>query len=204
MSSRRPVASWRSGPVTRPLSERQTAAAILGLALIVGLAGDACHVAAGTTRYEWDGVPTIWRSAIWFPVALSVSVLAGAWLGERASGPASTRRNRAEAVTGAAVVLALYAVTALLNDVPATVSVVLVGAVGVAVWGWWDPSLRAFATGWVAAVLGTSAEIGVVALGAASYGSSTDGLAGVAPWLPFLYFAAGAVTAGLWSAVRDG
>ena len=51
----------------RDLSAAQTAAAIVVLALIVGLAGDACHVAAGTTRYEWEGVPAVWRSAIWFP-----------------------------------------------------------------------------------------------------------------------------------------
>ena len=45
------------------------------------------------------------------------------------------------------------------------------------------------------------AEIAVVAAGASSYGDSVDGLAGVAPWLPCLYFAAGAVAARLWSAL---
>ena len=100
--------------------------------------------------------------------------------------------------------LALYAVTALLNDTPATVSVVLVGAIAVAVWAWWDPSPGALAVATAAAVLGPLAEIAVVAAGASSYGESTDGLAGVAPWLPCLYFAAGAVAARLWSAVRHG
>lgn len=185
----------------RRLSPGQTAVTILALALVVGLAGDACHVAAGTTHYEWDGLPTVWRSALWFPLALAGSVLAGAWLSERAGSTAAKRRTRTDALGGAAVVLALYAVTALLNDVPATVSVVLVGAAAVAVWAWWDPSPGALAVACAAAVLGTASEIGVVALGAASYGEATDGLAGVAPWLPFLYFAAGAVTARLWSAI---
>ena len=188
----------------RELSAAQTAAVIVVLALIVGLAGDACHVAAGTTRYEWDGVPAVWRSAIWFPVALAGAVLAAAWLSERAAAPAVRVRSRADAVAGAAVVLALYAVTALLNDTPATVSVVLVGAIAVAVWAWWDPSPGALAVATAAAVLGPLAEIAVVAAGASSYGESTDGLAGVAPWLPCLYFAAGAVAARLWSTVRHG
>ena len=185
------------------LSEGRTAVAILVLALIVGLAGDACHVAAGTTTYEWDGVPVVWKSAIWFPVALSTSVLAAAWLSERAGTPAVRTRTRTDAVAGAAVVLALYAVTALLNDTPATVSVVLVGAIAVAVWAWWDPSPGALAVAAGAAVLGPLAEIAVVAAGAASYADPVDGLAGVAPWLPCLYFAAGAVAARLWSALRD-
>lgn len=189
----------------RPLSAGQTATAILVLAVIVGLAGDACHVAAGTTTYEWDGVPTVWRSAVWFPVALAGSVLTAAWLSERANTPPVKRRTRTDAVAGAAVVLALYAVTALLNDTPSTVSVVLVGAIAVAVWAWWDPSPGALTVAVAAAVLGPLAEIAVVAAGAASYGERVDGLAGVAPWLPCLYFAAGAVAARLWSAVkRDG
>jgi len=187
----------------RPLSAGRTAAAILVLALVVGLAGDACHVAAGTTRYEWDGIPTLWKSAIWFPVALSGAVLAAAWLSERAGTQAVRVRSRADAVAGAAVVLALYAVTALLNDVPTTVSVVLVGSIAVAVWAWWDPSPGALAVAAGAAVLGPLAEIAVVAAGASSYGDPVDGLAGVAPWLPCLYFAAGAVAARLWSAIAD-
>jgi hypothetical protein len=57
----------------RPLSPAATAAAIAALGFVVGLAGDACHVASGTTRYEWDGVPTIWRSAIWFPFLVAAA-----------------------------------------------------------------------------------------------------------------------------------
>ena len=47
-------------------------------------------------------------------------------------------------------------------------------------------------------MLGPLAEIGVVAIGAASYAPDASGLFGVAPWLPCLYFAAGAVASGLW------
>ena len=53
-----------------------------------------------------------------------------------------------------------------------------------------------------ATVLGRTAEILLVELGAATY--ADDGLAGVAPWLPCLYFAAGAVASGLWAAVSSG
>jgi hypothetical protein len=45
----------------------------------------------------------------------------------------------------------------------------------------------------------------LVAVGVASYAEDADGLGGVAPWLPCLYFAAGAVAARLWVAIaRDG
>jgi hypothetical protein len=177
--------------------------AVAGVGFVVGLAGDACHVASGTTRYEWAGVPEVWNSQVWFPFLVAGAVLAAAWSAERAGLPAVRRRGRVDAVTGAAVVLALYALTALLRDVPATVSVVLTGAIALAIWSWWDPSRGAFVVAAVAAVLGPAAEILLVAGDAASY--ADDGLAGVAPWLPCLYFAAGSVAAGLWAALaRDG
>ena len=186
----------------RELSPAATAAAVAVLGFAVGLAGDACHVASGTTRYEWTGVPEIWRSRAWFPVLLTGAVLLAAWSGERAGLPATRTRTRADAITGAALVLALYALTAVLKGQPATVSVVLTGALAVAVWSWWDPSPGAFAIAAAAAVAGPLAEIVLVSLDAASYAPDSDGLGGVAPWLPCLYFAAGAVASGLWSAVR--
>jgi hypothetical protein len=36
----------------------------------------------------------------------------------------------------------------------------------------------------------------------AHYAADTDGLGGVAPWLPSIYFAAGAVATRLWSALQ--
>ena len=99
----------------------------------------------------------------------------------------------------AALVLALYALTAVVDGEPATVSVVLCGAVAVAIWAWWDPAPVAFAVALSAAVLGPLAEIMLVELGAASY--ADDALFGVAPWLPCLYFGAGAVASGLWAAL---
>jgi hypothetical protein len=65
------------------------------------------------------------------------------------------------------------------------------------------PAATIFALGFAAAlagaVLGPAAEIVLVELGAASY--ADDALFGVAPWLPCLYFGAGAVASGLWAAV---
>ncbi|MCW2991194.1 MAG: hypothetical protein JWM73_1788, partial [Solirubrobacterales bacterium] len=114
------------------------------------------------------------------------------------------RRGPADAALGAALVLALYALTATLKGEPATVSVVLTGALAVAIWAWWDPSPRALAVALVAAVAGPLAEAAIMAAGAASYAPDSDGLLGVAEWLPCLYFAAGAVASGLWRAVSAG
>jgi hypothetical protein len=176
------------------------AVTIAALGFAVALAGDACHVAAGVTRYEWDGVPAIWRSQIWFPFLVAGAVLLAAWSGRRAGLPAARVRTRADVVTGAALVLALYAVTAVVDGEPATVSVVLCGAIACAIWSWWDPSAGAFVIALSAALLGPLVEIVLVELGAASY--ANDALFGVAPWLPCLYFGAGAVASGLWAAVE--
>ena len=187
------------------LGHRATALVIAALGAVIALAGDACHVASGTTHYDVDGMPTVWRSAIWFPFAVAAAVVAGAWVAERAAVPAARLRTRADIPAGAAAVLALYALTAVLRHQPMTVSVVLTAALAVLIWAWWDPSPGALVVAVVAAVLGPLAEIAVSATGLAHYASDADGLGGVAPWLPCIYFAAGAVTSRLWAAVgRDG
>ena len=187
----------------RPLGPAATAAAIAALGFAVGLAGDACHVTSGTTHYEWDGVPAIWRSAVWFPLLVAGAVVGAAWISERQSArlPPVRQRARGDVIAGAAAVLALYALTAALKGEPTTVSVILTGSIAVAIWRWWDPSPGALVVGLAAAVAGPLVEIGVVAAGAAGYAEDSDGLAGVAPWLPCLYFAAGAVASRLWRAV---
>jgi hypothetical protein len=185
------------------MSVRKTIGTILLLGAAVALAGDACHVASGTTHYKWD-VPAIWRSAFWFPILVAAGVLALAITGRDLAPrfPATRARTRVDVLPAAAAVLALYALTAVVHDQPDTVSVVLTGAVAVVIWGVWDPSPGAALGGAVAAVTGPLAEIAIVALGAAAYGPDSDQLAGVAPWLPCLYFAAGAVAFRLWNALQ--
>jgi hypothetical protein len=185
------------------VSTRATTATIVLLGAAVALAGDACHVASGTTHYKWD-LPAIWRSAFWFPVLVAGGVLALSLTGRdlRARLPAARLRTRADVLPAAAAVLALYALTAVVHDQPDTVSIVLTGALAAVIWGVWDPSPGAALGGAIAAVTGPLAEILIVALGAAAYGPDSDQLAGVAPWLPCLYFAAGAVAFRLWSALQ--
>ena len=183
---------------------RSIAAKVFALGFVVSLAGDACHVASGTTRYEWDGVPELWNSAIWFPFLVAFGLVGLAALGRGSSLEPARRRALADVPVGAGAVLALYALTAVLRGQPDTVSVVLVGALAVVIWAWWDPSPGAALGGALAAVSGPLVEIGIVQVGAASYASDVDGLFGVAPWLPGLYFAAGAVAFRLWNALEPG
>jgi hypothetical protein len=190
-------------PRDRPLTPAATGGAIAVLGFVVGLAGDACHVASGTTRYAWTALPLIWESRAWFPFLIAAAVTSGAWLAHRAGLPAVRSRTRADVVIGAAAVLALYALTAALRHQPGTVSVVLTGSIALALWAWWDASPGAFAVATIAAILGPLTEIVLVALDAASYAPDADGLGGVAPWLPCLYFGAGAVASGLWAAVAQ-
>jgi hypothetical protein len=188
------------------LRRSATPAAIAALGFAVALAGDACHVASGTTRYDWTGVPEIWRSRLWFPFLVAAAVLLAAWMGRRADLP-GRRRDGRDVVLGAAAVLGLYALTAVLRGQPATVSVILCGALAALIWAWWDTSPSAFVIAAGAAIAGPLAEILLTSAGAASYAADSDDLAGVAPWLPCLYFAAGAVASGLWvpmeRALRD-
>jgi hypothetical protein len=197
------TAPVRTPARSRPLGTTATAGAIGALGFAVGLAGDACHVASGTTEYEWDAMPAIWKSAIWFPFLVAGGVVLAAWLGNRQGLPEARERTRHDVIPGAAAVLALYALTAVLRGEPTTVSVTLTAALAVLIWWWWDPSLGALLVGLGAAVAGPLVEIGVVAAGAASYADDSEGLAGVAPWLPCLYLAAGAVASGLWRAIAE-
>jgi hypothetical protein len=188
---------------SRSLSPLVTGLVIFALGFVGSLAGDACHVTSGTTMYLWPGVPTLWQSALWFPFLVGGAVLGAARSG-RAALP-KRRRTRLDALAGTAAVLALYALTASLRGQPSTVSVVLCGAVAVLIWAWWDPSRGALVLALTASVVGPLAEIGIVALGASRYAADASALAGVAPWLPCLYFGAGAVASGLWRVVvHDG
>jgi hypothetical protein len=177
-------------------SRRRSTFGVFALGFVVALAGDATHVASGTTRYLWD-LPAIWRSAIWFPFAVGAAVVLAAHAAERFAPPPHKTHSLAEAVQGAAIVAALYALTAVVHEEPPMVTVTLTAAIALSIALWWDPSPRALATGAAAAILGPLAEIGVVAAGASEYTASADDLWGVAPWLPCLYFAAGAVASGL-------
>lgn len=182
---------------------RSTAARIFAIGFVVSLLGDACHVASATTRYEWDGVPVIFKSAVWFPFLVAAGVLGLALAGHRSGLARSRGRTRADVPAAVAAVLAIYALTALLPGQPDTVSVTLTGALGVLVWAWWDPSPGAALSGAIAAIAGPLAEIAVVEIGAASYAADADSLLGVAPWLTGLYFAAGAVAFSLWDALES-
>jgi len=181
-----------------------TAGVIFAIGFVTSLIGDACHVSSGTTEYLWSGVPNLWLSGVWFPFLVGGSVVGAARSGIKAKLPAR-RRTRHDVVLAVAAVLALYALTATMRGTPTTVAVTLCSGIAVVIWRWWDPSLGTLTVALGAAVLGPLAEIGIVAIGAARYAADSDSLLGVAPWLPPLYFAAGAVASGLWKVVeRDG
>lgn len=186
------------------LSPFATFVAIFALGFSVSLIGDACHVSSGTTEYLWSGVPNIWRSGVWFPFLVGASVVGAARAGIAAQLP-TRRRTRQDLMLAVAAVLALYAFTAMLRGTPTEVAITSCGGIAVVIWRWWDPSRATLVVALATAVVGPLAEILLVAVGAARYASDSRGLFGVAPWLPCLYFAAGAVASGLWKVIeRDG
>lgn len=177
-----------------------TTAVVFAIGALTSLCGDACHIASGTTRYLGDGVPMVWRSAVWFPLVVGVSIVGAAASGRR-SGLPRRHRTLADLVLANGAVLAFYALTAMLRGHPTVVAVTLCASIAAAIWAWWDPSPEALGVAAAAAVLGPLGEVGLVRAGLVSYAPGSDGLLGVAPWLPFLYFAAGAVASGLWKVV---
>lgn len=167
-----------------------------GIGAVVGLLGDACHVASGTTVYAASAWPNLGLSPIWFVLVVGGSVAGVAQLGRRFGLP-SRPRTRAHLATAIAAGLALYALTATLREQTPLVSVVLIGAIALAFWFAWDPSPKCLALGLACAVAGPIAEISLVHAGLYHYVPGSDALYGVAAWLPCLQFALGVVASGL-------
>jgi hypothetical protein len=160
-----------------------------------GLVGDAGHVQAGTTTYL-DDSPTIWESAVWFPILVG---LATASLGELRLrlGPPRPGFDLRVGAAAIAAVLAIYAITALIYDEPEGPATTLVLMLAVLIVCWLADGWPALACGLAAAVAGPVAEIVIVKLDLAEYAESADSRFGVALWLPALYLAFGVVAARL-------
>jgi hypothetical protein len=161
-----------------------------------GLVGDAAHVDAGTTRYLDDSLPFVWNSALWFPILVGLATAAAGELRLRLGPPRPGFDPRA-GIAAIAAVLAIYAITALVYDEPQGPATILVAALAVLVACWLGGGTPALVCGVAAAVVGPLAEIAIVELDLAEYASAADDLAGVALWLPALYFAFGFVAARL-------
>jgi len=160
-----------------------------------GLIGDQGHVVSGTTRYLDHGVPFIWKSAIWFPLLVGAATAATAelrlWLAEPRPGDVW------EGIGGAASVIAIYAVTALVRDAALGPASALVWALAVLVLWRFGDGRPALICAIAAATIGTVVEIAMVGAGVFEYADPINSLGGVPPWLPGLYFAFGVVAARL-------
>jgi len=169
------------------------------LGAIGGLLGDAAHVETATTTYLSHGVPFIWRSALWFPIAVGLGTVATADVRLRIAAVDlwSGHERVREATAAIATVLALYALTAVLHDQPEGAATTLVAMLAALAATRFASGRAAVACGLAAAVVGPVAEIVLVKAGVAAYARSCDGLFGVALWLPALYFTFGVVVSRL-------
>jgi hypothetical protein len=163
---------------------------LFGIGAAGGLVGDACHVAAGTTVYLDESLPFIWKSQLWFPVAVGLATVAAGDLRLRL-GPARPEGETGEAVAAVAAVLGIYALTAVVTGEDPLAASVLIWALAILVAVRFGAGRAALACGLAAAFIGPLAEIVVVETELARYSPKADGLLGVAEWLPALYFAFG-------------
>jgi hypothetical protein len=170
--------------------------ALFAIGAAGGLVGDAGHVQAGTTTYLDDSVPFVWESALWFPILVG---LATAVVGELRLrlGPPRPGFEPRTGLAAVAAVLAIYALTALVYDEPQGPATVLIYMLAALVACWLGGGVPAFVCGLAAAIAGPLAEVVIVGLELAEYAPAADELAGVALWLPALYFAFGYVAARL-------
>ena len=178
---------------------RLTPSALLALFVLGaagGLVGDEGHVTSGTTRYISHALPFIWKSQLWFPLLVGGATCAVAQL--RVALPAPRYDGGfGEGAAAVAAVIGLYALTALLRHDPLGPATALCYALAaLTAWHFADGP-AALACGVMVAVVGPAAEIALVAAGISEYTHGVDGLFGVAPWLPALYFAFGVVAARL-------
>ena len=161
-----------------------------------GLVGDQGHVVSGTTTYLDRGVPFVWESALWFPLLVGGATAALGWIRLRL-GPAREEGGLRMGAAAVASVIGLYAVTAVVRDVPLGPATALVTCLAVVIACVFADGRPALTCGVLAAVNGTVFEIVLVEVGVAEYAEDIDALAGVAPWLPALYLAFGVVAARL-------
>lgn len=161
-----------------------------------GLLGDAGHVQSGTTVYLKTGVPFIWESAFWFAAMVGAATVAAAelrlWIA-----PARPDASISDGVGAIGVMVGIYAITALVRDEPLLPSTVIVYMLAAIAWHVSGDGWPGAICGLAAAIVGTATEIVMVQAGIFEYAAEIDGLWGVAPWLPALYFAFGVVAARL-------
>ena len=172
------------------------ALALFGIGAVGGLIGDACHVTTGTTTYLDETFPFIWKSQLWFPLAVGLATVSAGEVRLRLA-PPRPGSNPVEGAAAVASVIALYALTAVVADEDPLAATVLIWSLAIVIAARFGGGLPALACGVLAAVLGPLAEILIVEADLAIYSPSADGLMGVAEWLPALYFAFGVVAARL-------
>lgn len=169
------------------------AVALFVLGAVAGLIGDHSHVTTGTTAYFTDAVPFVWSSPIWFPVLVGAATVSLSelrlWL------PAVRADVTArQGVAGIAAVVGIYCLTALTHTGPTVPVTALIAALATITWCTLGDG-PAILCGALAAAVGPTVEILIVAGGAFRYAEGSDGLVGVAPFLVPLYFVFGVVAA---------
>jgi hypothetical protein len=177
--------------------------ALFALGAAGGLIGDAGHVESGTTRYISHALPFVWKSQLWFPLLVGGATCALAVLRLLLAPPRASDRSGhggdglAEGAAAVAAVIGLYAVTALLRHAPLEPAISLCYALAALTAYRFADGRAALICGTAAAVVGPAVEIALSATDVSEYTKGVDGLFGVAPWLPALYFAFGVVAARL-------
>jgi hypothetical protein len=163
------------------------------LGAVASLVGDHSHVTTTTTEYLTDAVPFVWSSPIWFPVMVGASTVSLAELRLHLPDPRSTVTAR-QGLAGIAAVIGTYVTTALVHSAPTVPSVALITAMAAITWCALGDK-ASVVCGVLAAIVGPVVEIAIAGAGLFAYNADSDGLFGVGPWLPPLYFAFGVVAA---------
>jgi hypothetical protein len=169
------------------------AALLFVLGAAASLVGDHSHVATGTTVYFTHAVPFVWSSPLWFPAMVGLATVSLAELRLHLPAVRTTATVR-QGLAGVAAVVGTYVTTALVHPAPPVPGIALITAMALITWCALG-DVPSVVCGALAAVIGPVVEIALVRSGVFAYTDGSDGLFGVGPWLPPLYFAFGIVVA---------
>jgi hypothetical protein len=136
-------------------------------------------------------VPFVWSSPVWFPAMVGLATVSLAELRMHLPDVRTSVTAR-QGLAGVAAVVGAYVTTALVHTAPEVPGIALITAMAVITWCALGDR-QSVVCGVLAAVIGPVVEIALVGAEVFGYDAGSDGLFGVGPWLPPLYFAFGVV-----------
>jgi hypothetical protein len=164
---------------------------------VFGSLGDLTHVLTGTTTYPplvygiyFFGLLPYWVPLLFGTAGIAIGAShpwADRWLG---GGTRPGTRTWGLVAAGSSAFLGLDALSGWLPRDSLGIASVVLAAGALGLWIWLDRTWQGLVLAAATALVGTAFEVMLIRRGIFAYRPQLSGLAGAAPWLPWLYVAA--------------